>query len=77
MATYTVRSKSKVPGLDGIPSMYCIEDYNPDVSGLVKDSVAVLDDSYFPDIWKIQMVVLLPKPDKPSGNLSENTDRYV
>lgn len=58
----------KAPGPDGIPNMAlkaAIEAF-PDMFRITIQKCLV--DSYFPDIWKIQKLVLLPKPGKPPGD---------
>lgn len=58
----------KAPGPDGIPNVAlktAILAF-PDLFRMVLQKC--LADGYFPDKWKIQKLVLLPKPGKPPGN---------
>lgn len=61
---------NKAPGPDGIPNQVlklAIEE-NPDMFRSVLQNC--LDDGVFPDRWKRQRLVLLPKPGKPPGDPS-------
>ena len=67
----TTRMKEdKAPGPDGIPNValkVAIQEY-PDM--FRKTMQKCLDDCVFPDIWKRQQLILLPKPGKPPGDPS-------
>ena len=67
----TTRMKAdKAPGPDGIPNValkVAIQEY-PDM--FRKTLQKCLDDCVFPDIWKRQQLILLPKPGKPPGDPS-------
>lgn len=66
----TALKANKAPGPDGIPNQVlklAIEE-NPDMFRLVLQKC--LNDGVFPDRWKRQRLVLLPKPGKPPGDPS-------
>lgn len=59
---------NKAPGPDGIPNVAlksAVLAY-PDMFRTVMQKC--LEEGHFPDIWKVQKLVLLPKPGKPPGD---------
>lgn len=58
----------KAPGPDGIPNAALKEAIQafPDMFRITMQKC--LDEGHFPDKWKIQKLVLLPKPGKPPGD---------
>ena len=67
----------KAPGPDGIPNValkVAIQEY-PDM--FRKTMQKCLVDCVFPDIWKRQQLILLPKPGKPPGDPSSYRHRHL
>lgn len=63
---------NKAPGPNGIPNIAlktAVQAYPEMVSATMQKC---LDEGHFPDIWKRQKLVLLPKPGKPPGDPSSN-----
>ncbi|XP_053686148.1 uncharacterized protein LOC128735689 [Sabethes cyaneus] len=58
----------KVPGPDGVPNVVLKAALEASPDMFRTDLQKCLEEDYFPDPWKIQKLVLIPKPGKSSGN---------
>ncbi len=61
---------SKAPGIDGIPNRALKEAMNLKPHIFAKMYNACLKEGIFPDPWKVQRLVLLPKPNQPPEEAS-------
>ncbi|XP_058449151.1 uncharacterized protein LOC131429121 [Malaya genurostris] len=66
-AAKRLKSK-KAPGLDGIPDVALRAAVLANAHMFRTVLQRCLDEGSFPEMWKIQKLVLLPKPGKPPGN---------
>ena len=61
-------SNAKAPGLDGIPNRALKMTIKLCVRPFTQVYKKFFDAGIFPRIWKIQRLLLLPKPGKPTGD---------